>query len=73
MSEPWAQSSTSTSSTTETNVTLEPPAPRCVWCGEPLRWIPSHGWVHLDGKLYRTKLGPDGVERDDHCALPKAT
>lgn len=44
--------------------------PRCVWCREPLRFQPGRGYVHQDGALYRTRLDPDGVERDDHCALP---
>lgn len=45
---------------------------RCVWCNRLLRYDPMIGWVHADtGKLYVTTIGSDGVERDDHCALPK--
>lgn len=44
--------------------------PRCVWCREPLRFVSGRGYVHQDGALYRTRLDADGVERDDHCALP---
>lgn len=29
------------------------------------------GWVHeATGKTYATVVGPDGVERDDHCGIP---
>lgn len=42
----------------------------CHWCGEELRFIPGRGWVHQDGKTYKTYIGADGKERDDHCALP---
>ena len=42
----------------------------CVWCKQPLRWEPGKGYVHMDGKLYATRIDDDGVERDDHCALP---
>ena len=42
----------------------------CVWCEKELRFDSAKGWVHLDGQLYKTVI-IDGVERDDHCALPK--
>ena len=42
---------------------------KCRWCGETLRFERGRGWVHLDGKLVRTRLDPDGIERDDHVAL----
>ena len=25
---------------------------------------------HSNGQVYRTRIDPDGVERDDHCATP---
>jgi len=43
----------------------------CMWCEEELRFEPGRGWVHLNGQMYKTLI-VDGVERDDHCALPKA-
>jgi len=43
---------------------------RCAWCELPLRFELGRGWVHIDGKLYRTRIDDDGVERDDHCASP---
>jgi len=46
----------------------------CNWCKEPLKFIKGKGWVHQDGKLYKTKI-VNGVEVDDHCALavPEST
>lgn len=38
----------------------------CRRCGEPLKFDPEKGWVHMDGKVYKQK--PDGT--DDHCVLP---
>ena len=45
----------------------------CVWCRKDLRFDSSRGgWVHAaSGKLYETRRDPDGIERDDHCALPE--
>jgi hypothetical protein len=43
----------------------------CVWCGEPLKFEVGRGWFHQDGQLYQRRMDPDGVERDDHCALPR--
>ena len=43
---------------------------KCRWCGETLRFERGRGWVHLDGRLVRTRLDPDGIERDDHVAFP---
>ena len=47
-------------------------ATHCHWCHKRLRFDPQRGgWVHAaTGKLYVTRIDPDGVERDDHCALP---
>lgn len=45
---------------------------RCVWCNQILTFHAGHGWLHPDGKLYVTRADDDGVERDDHCALPGA-
>lgn len=28
----------------------------CLWCGEILRFVFSKGWVHPDGKIYKTRL-----------------
>lgn len=43
----------------------------CVWCRKPLRFAAGLGWIHeASGKLYETRIDADGVERDDHCALP---
>jgi len=39
---------------------------KCHWCGEPLKFNPKTGWVHMDGKMYKQR--PDGT--DDHCVLP---
>jgi hypothetical protein len=45
----------------------------CLWCGGKLYFIPSRGWIHAStGTAYITRKDPDGVERDDHCALPVA-
>lgn len=48
----------------------------CVWCGKRLRFITGiagYGWVHDEtGQTYTTRVDADGIERDDHCALPKA-
>ena len=44
----------------------------CGRCGEPLRWDEKKGWVHLDGKGYRTKIcivKGKKIEYDDHCLL----
>ena len=38
---------------------------RCLWCGEPLRFIPGKGWVHQDGKLYKEV-------RRQHCPYCKS-
>jgi hypothetical protein len=43
---------------------------KCRWCGESLRFERGRGWVHGDGKLYKTRVDADGIERDDHVALP---
>jgi hypothetical protein len=43
---------------------------RCRWCGEPLRFERGRGWVHGDGKVYKTRVDADGIERDDHVAFP---
>ncbi len=45
----------------------------CHWCRQELRFDPARGgWVHAaTGKLYEARLDPDGLERDDHCALPE--
>ena len=43
---------------------------KCRWCGETLRFERGRGWVHGDGKLVKTRLDPDGIERDDHVAFP---
>ena len=45
----------------------------CVWCRKELRFEPSRGgWVHAaSGKLYETWRDANGVERDDHSALPE--
>jgi DNA-directed RNA polymerase subunit RPC12/RpoP len=24
----------------------------CIWCGEPLRFVPGRGWVHEEGGSY---------------------
>lgn len=45
-------------------------SPRFVWCREPLRFVAGQGYAHKDWTLYRTRIDPDGVERDDHRALP---
>lgn len=29
---------------------------KCLWCGEPLRFISGKGWVHLDGRIYKTRF-----------------
>jgi len=29
---------------------------KCKWCGEELKFIRGKGWVHQDGKLYKTRL-----------------
>ena len=42
----------------------------CLWCAEELRYEVGKGWVHQDGSIYKTYVGADGVERDDHCVLP---
>lgn len=42
---------------------------KCLWCGEQLKCVPGKGYVHLDGQVYKTFVGEDGVERDDHCAF----
>lgn len=45
----------------------------CLWCRKELRFVIGHGWVHADtGTIYITRVDADGVERDDHCALPIA-
>jgi hypothetical protein len=42
----------------------------CVWCGEELI-CGGRGWIHAStGETYITRVDPDGVQRDDHCALP---
>lgn len=28
---------------------------KCLWCGEELKFVRGKGWVHQDGKLYKTK------------------
>lgn len=44
---------------------------RCQWCNQVLRFDPNNGWVHTTtGTLYLTRVDADGIERDDHCALP---
>ncbi len=43
---------------------------KCVWCKEPLQFKVGKGWVHTDGSFRRTRIDADGVERDDHAALP---
>lgn len=46
--------------------------PRCVWCGEELRFDPKKGYVHEDGNLYKQRIDPKtGKLVDDHCALPR--
>jgi len=42
----------------------------CLWCREELTFVWGKGWVHPDGNLYKSYIGPDGVKRDDHCARP---
>jgi len=45
----------------------------CFWCREPLKFIRGKGWLHLDGKIHRTKKiqrGGKEIEVDDHYALP---
>lgn len=42
----------------------------CLWCDERLTFKAGKGWLHPDGELYKTFVGEDGVERDDHCADP---
>ena len=47
----------------------------CLWCAEKIKWTRSRSqdigqWVHQDGAVYKTYVGADGVERDDHCVLP---
>jgi len=29
---------------------------KCLWCGEKLTFRRGKGWVHPDGKVYKTKL-----------------
>lgn len=45
----------------------------CLWCSKPLRFEADRGgWIHAaSGNLYETRIDDDGIERDDHCALPK--
>ena len=44
----------------------------CVWCDGWLRYVAGKGWVHEStGTVYVTRKDPDGVTRDDHCALPR--
>lgn len=42
---------------------------KCLWCGERLKFVAGKGWLHQDGQVYKTFVGPDGVQRDDHCAF----
>jgi len=42
---------------------------RCLYCGEELKFVEGKGWVHQNGKLYKTKI-VNGQEVDDHCARP---
>jgi len=42
----------------------------CLWCAEGLKFVTGKGWAHQDGSIYKTFVGADGVERDDHCVLP---
>jgi hypothetical protein len=44
----------------------------CHWCGKEVVFDHSRGgWIHrATGKLYATRRDADGIERDDHCALP---
>jgi hypothetical protein len=29
---------------------------KCHWCGEPLTFVRGRGWLHPDGRLYKTRL-----------------
>lgn len=45
----------------------------CMWCGEPLKFVPGKGWTHQDGSLYRTRTevrDDKEITLDDHCAMP---
>jgi len=42
----------------------------CLWCGEPLTFERGKGWMHPDGKVLKSYIGRDGLERDDHCSRP---
>ena len=42
----------------------------CLWCAEGLKFVTGKGWTHQDGSIYKTFVGADGIERDDHCVLP---
>jgi len=35
-----------------------------------LRFERGRGWVHGDGKLVKTRVDADGIERDDHASFP---
>lgn len=32
----------------------------CRWCGEPLRWLPTRGWVHQQGGVYKVHCATCG-------------
>lgn len=38
---------------------------RCLWCNQPLQFVPGAGWTHPDGAVVVTRDG-----RDDHVATP---
>jgi len=42
----------------------------CLYCAEHLLFVPFHGWVHPDGRMYKTRTLPNGRKVDDHCATP---
>lgn len=48
----------------------QPFAPRCYWCGETLSRGEGDYWVHQDGSVYKTTVGPNGRRRDEHGVLP---
>ena len=45
----------------------------CLWCHRELCFDQERGgWIHrASGRLYATRVDADGVERDDHAALPE--
>jgi len=36
---------------------------KCLRCGEPLIFSRTKGWVHQDGKIYKTRLSYPGLCR----------